>query len=56
MCQIYADPPFLGREKVNDPPLFSSHPPSKNECSLKILCPFKRCSAQASGKNVGEHF
>ena len=24
LCQIYADPPFLGRQKVNDPPLNSS--------------------------------
>ena len=37
LCQIYADPPFLGRQKVNDPPLNSSGPPPllKNECSLK---------------------
>ena len=36
LCQIYADPPFLGRQKVNDPPLNSSGPPPllKNECSL----------------------
>ena len=36
LCQIYADPPFLGRQKVNDPPLNSSDPPPllKNECSL----------------------
>ena len=36
LCQIYADPPFLGRQKVNDPPLNSSGPPHllKNECSL----------------------
>ena len=36
LCQIYADPPFLGRQKVTDPPLNSSGPPSllKNECSL----------------------
>ena len=37
LCQIYADPPFLGRQKViNDPPLNFSGPPPllKNECSL----------------------
>ena len=34
--QIYADPPFLGRQKVKDPPLNSSGPTPvlKNECSL----------------------
>ena len=39
LCQIYADPPFLGRQKVNDPPLNSSGPPPllKNECSLKSV-------------------
>ena len=38
LCQIYADPPFLGRQKVNDPPLNSSGPPPllKNECSLRL--------------------
>ena len=36
LCQFYADPPFLGRQKFNDPPLNSSGPPPllKNECSL----------------------
>ena len=36
LCQIYADPPFLGRQKVNDPPLNSSGPPPllKYGCSL----------------------
>ena len=43
LCQIYADPPFLGRQKVNDPPLNSSGPPPllKNECSLRIEKLFK---------------
>ena len=40
LCQIYADPLFLGRQKVNDPPLNSSGAPPppptflKNKCSL----------------------
>ena len=47
--KIYSDPPlcfvkfmltlsFLGRQKVNEPPLNSSGPPSllKNECSLSF--------------------
>ena len=39
LCQIYADPPFLGRQKVNDPPLNSSGPPPllRNECSLRVI-------------------
>ena len=37
LCQIYADPPLLGRQKGNDPPLNSSGPPPllKNECSFR---------------------
>ena len=44
LCQIYADPPFLGRQKVNDPPLNSSGPPPllKNECSLSPFSKFRQ--------------
>ena len=38
LCQIYADPPFLGSKNLNDPPMNSSgpHPFLKNKRSLKV--------------------
>ena len=56
LCQIYADPPFLGRQKVNDPPLNSSGPPTvlKNECSLKLLynLPHQHNFSTSMGQNL----
>ena len=53
LCQIYADPPFLGRQKVNDPPLNSSGPPPllKNECSLKRTRELSRLRAGTNCRN-----
>ena len=50
LCQVYADPPFLGRQKVNDPPLNSSGPPPlhKPEMHLSQSSNFKPVAAVAT--------
>ena len=39
LFQINADPPLLGRQKVNDPPLNSSGPPSFLKMNVPLVIP-----------------